>query len=149
MRFGTNGGLNSGSAEFVLQIAGKIQINRGRKRHLHFLLPASALLDIFAAQLLRRLAFLDEQGKRRIFVVYDLLVLDQLEKAIIRHIFALLIVSAPEEHREREKAERDRDQSDAAPVETGVGAALLVVPLGVTIVLWHKGCVYSRRRTLS
>src|SRR5207248_10428084 len=113
-------------------------LTRRGTRHLHVLLHASALLAIFAAQLLRRLAFLDEQGKRRIFVVYDLLVLDQLEKAIIRHIFALLIIPAPEQHREREKAEGDRDEGDAAPIKARFGAALLVVALGVTIVLWHE-----------
>src|SRR5207248_3033791 len=120
MRFGPNGRLNSSSGEFVLQIAGKIQINRSRKRHLHVLLATRALPDVFAAQFLRWLAFLDEQGERRIFVVYDLLVLEQFEKPIIRHIFTLLIIPAPEKHGEGEKAERDCDQDDPAPVQRGL-----------------------------
>src|SRR5207248_2553798 len=123
MRFGANSRLNAGGGEFVLQIAGEIEINRGVERHLHVLLTAGALPDILAAQLLSRLTFLDEQGEGRIFVVHNLLVLEQFEKAVIRHIFALLIVPAPEEHRESEKAERDRDQDDAAPVKARLIAA--------------------------
>src|SRR6266446_48635 len=92
--------------------------------------------------------FLDEQGKRRIFVVHDLLVLKQLEEAIVGNVFELRIVPAPEEHREGEKAESDRDQDDAAPIETRLVAAGLVLALGVTIGLWHKGCDYSRIQRL-
>src|SRR3989442_795993 len=142
MRFGTDGRLNSGSGELVLQIAGEIEINDGAKRQLHVLRAAVALLDVFAAQLLGGLAFLDEQGKRRIFVVHDLLVLKQLEKAIVGNVFELRIVPAPEEHREGEKAESDRDQDDAAPIETRLVAAGLVLAVGATIGLLHKGCEY-------
>jgi len=67
MRFGTNGRLNSGGGEFVLQIAGEIEINDGAERHLHVLRAAGALLDIFAANCWVGWPFLDEQGERRIF----------------------------------------------------------------------------------
>ena len=148
MRFGTNGRLNSGGGELVLQIAGEIEINDGAERHFHVLRAAGALLDIFAAQLLGGLAFLDEQGERRIFVVNDLLVLEQLEEAIVGNVLELRIISAPEEHRQRKKAEGDRDQDDAAPVEARLVAAGLVLALGVTIGLWHKGCDYGRGKRL-
>src|SRR5260370_19285429 len=90
MGFGTDGRLNSGSGEPVLQIAGEIEINDGAKRQLHVLRAAGALLDVFAAQLLGGLAFLDEQGKRRIFVVHDLLVLKQLEDVPYNRFLELL-----------------------------------------------------------
>src|SRR5207253_10038016 len=109
---------------------------------------AGALLDIFAAQLLGGLACLDEQGERRIFVVNDLLVLEQLEEAIVGNVLELRIISAPEEHRQRKKAEGDRDQDDAAPVEARLVAAGLVLALGVTIGLCHKGCDYGRGKRL-
>src|SRR6266446_1218513 len=105
MRFGTNGRLNSSGGEFVLQIAGEIEINNGAERHFHVLHAASALLDVFAAQLLGGLAFLDEQGERRIFVVNDLLVLEQFEEAIVGNVLELRIIPAPEEHRQGKKAE--------------------------------------------
>src|SRR6266446_9994314 len=105
MRFGTNGRLNSGGGELVLQIAGEIEINDGAERHFHVLRAAGALLDIFAAQLLGGLAFLDEQGERRIFVVNDLLVLEQFEEAIVGNVLELRIIPAPEEHRQGKKAE--------------------------------------------
>src|SRR5437588_4554257 len=149
MRLGTNARLNSGGGEFVLQIAGEIKINDGAKRHFHVLRAACSLLEIFAAQLLGWLAFLDKQGERHIFVVHDLLVLEQFEEAIVGDIFELGIIPAPEKHREGEKAERDRDQDDAAPVEARLVAAGLVLPLGVTIGLWHKGCDYSRIQRLA
>ena len=148
MRFGTNGRLNSSGREFVLQIAGEIEINDGPERHLHVLRAAGALLDVFAAQLLGGLAFLHEQGERRIFVVNDLLVLEQFEEAIIGNVLELRIIPAPEEHRQGKKAEGDRDQDDAAPVEARLVAAGLILALGVTIGLWHKGCDYSRRQRL-
>src|SRR6202043_3422436 len=137
MGFGADARLNSSGGEFVLQVAGEIEINDGAKRHFHVLRAAGALLDVFAAQLLRGLTFLDVQSERRIFVAHDLLVLEQFEEAIVGNIFQLRIIPAPEEHRESEKAEGDRDQDDAAPVEARLVAALLVLPLGVTIGLWH------------
>src|SRR5207253_4568270 len=112
MRFGTNGRLNSGGGKFVLQIAGEIEINDGAERHLHVLRAAGALLDIFAAQLLGGLAFLDEQGERRIFVVNDLLVLEQLEEAGVGNVLELRIIPVPEEHRQCKIAEGDRDRSE-------------------------------------
>src|SRR5438477_12155814 len=150
MGFGTDARLNSSGSEFVLQVAGEIEINDRAKRHLHVLRAAGALLDIFAAQLLRGLAFLDVQRERRIFVVDDLLILEQFEEAIVGDIFELRIIPTPKEHGEGEKAEGDRDQDDAAPVEARLvaAAALLVLPLRVTIGLWHKGCDYSRIQRL-
>ncbi len=148
MRFGTDGRLNSGSGELVLQIAGEIEINDGAERQLHVLRAAGALLDVFAAQLLGGLTFLDVQSERRIFVVHDLLVLEQLEEAIVGNVLELRIIPAPEEHRQGEKAEGDRDQDDAAPVEARLVAAGLVLALGVTIGLWHKGCDYYRKERL-
>src|SRR5260370_36702924 len=145
MRFGTDGRLNSGSGELVLQIAGEIEINDGAERHLHVLRAAGALLDVFAAQLLGGLTFLDVQSERRIFVVHDLLVLEQLEEAIVGNVLELRIIPAPEEHRQGEKAEGDRDQDDAAPVEARLVAAGPVLALRVTIGLWQKGCDYYRK----
>src|SRR6266404_5853686 len=45
VRFRTNGRLNSGGVEFVLQVAGEIKINRGAERHGRVLVATGALLD--------------------------------------------------------------------------------------------------------
>src|SRR5204862_4700714 len=103
VRFGTNGRLNPRGRKFFLQVVRESQVNRGAERHVHVLRTAGALLDVFAAQLLRRLAFLNEQRERRIFVVHDLLVLEQIEEAIVRNVLQLLVAPLPEDHRQRDE----------------------------------------------
>src|SRR5689334_14081989 len=151
MRFRPDGRLDSHRREFFLQVAGEIQIDRGAEPNFLVLRAAGALLDVFPAKLLSRLALFDVQSERRIFVVHDLLVLEQFEEAIVGNVFKLLITAAVKQHREREKAECYGDEDDAAPVEARLVAvaSLLVVALRVTIGLWHKGCDYGLRRTLS
>src|SRR5262249_50891096 len=104
VRLGANGRLNSRGGEFVLQIVSEIEINNGAKLHVRVLGSAGALLDVFAAQFLCRFAFFDVQSERRILVVHDLLVLEQLEEAIVGNIVDGRIVAAPEQHRQGEKA---------------------------------------------
>ena len=149
MRFGANGRLNSRGREFVLQIAGEIQINDGAEQHGTVLVAAAALLDVFAAQFLSGFTFLDEEGERYVFVAYDLLVLEQLEEAIIGNVFNLLVAALPKDHCEGDEGEAERQHDDAAPVEAGLVAALFVLALGVAVRLWHKGCAYSRKQRLT
>ncbi len=149
MRFRANARLNSGGGEFVLQIAGEIQINDGAEHHIHVLRAASALTDVFAAQFLRGFAFLDEQGERHIFVVHDLLILEQFEEAVVGDIFNLLVAALPKNHRQRDQSETERQHDNAAPIEVRLVAALFVLALGVAVRLWHKGCAYSRDQRLS
>ena len=77
--------------------------------------------------------------QRIILVVDDLLVLEQLEEAVVRHVFEGLHPAAEIEHREGNAPEADGQEDDAAPVEIGLIAAGFILFLRVTIGFWHKG----------
>src|SRR5262249_48719108 len=99
-----------------------------------------ALADVRAAQRLRWPPVLHDQLERIIFVVNDLLVLQQLEETVIRHVLDRLHSSPVKDHRHRNQSESNHDENDAAPIKTGLAPAVLILLLRVTIELSHKNC---------
>jgi hypothetical protein len=97
------------------------------------------LANVSAAQSLRRSAIFDDKSQRIIFVVDDLLVLQQLYEAVVRDVFEGLHSAAKIEHGECNAAEADRKENDAAPIEIGFVTAGFILSLRVTIWLWHNG----------
>jgi len=89
---------------------------------------------------LRWPAILHHQLERIIFIVNDLLVFQQLEKTVIRHVFDRLHPAAVKDHRHRNQSESDHDENDAAPVKTGFASAVFILLLRVAIELSHKNC---------
>src|SRR5205814_10440554 len=96
------------------------------------------LADVRATQRLRWPPILHNQLEWIIFIVNDLLVLQQLEKTVIRHVFDRLHPSPVKDHRHRNQSESDYDENDAAPVKTGLVAAVLILLLRVAIELGHN-----------
>ncbi len=128
------------SAKLFLQVIREIQIDGGPERHRLSGRRTHPLADVRAAERLRGPAVLDHQLERIIFVVNDLLVLQQLEKTIIRHVFNRLHASPVKEHRHRNQTESDHDENDAAPIKIGFAPAGPILLLGVAIELSHKNC---------
>ncbi len=98
------------------------------------------MLKVIAAQRLRRATFFDNERQGKIFVVNDLLIVEQLEETIIRDLFHRLHPSAIKEHGEGNKTEGDRDEDDAAPVKIGLVTAGFILLLRIAIGLGHKEC---------
>ena len=138
VRFGLDRGLNPLRRQFLLQIAGEIQINGGPKLHRLSGLGACALFDIIADQGLGRASFFHHQGERIIFVVQNLLVGEQFEKSVVGDFLQGLIAAAPEQNGQTNQGKGDRDQDHAAPVETGLVSARFILLLRVAIWLRHK-----------
>ena len=133
--------MNARCCEFFLQIISESQIDRGSKRNgLGGCWPCP-LANISAAQGLRRSAILDDKHQWIILVVNDLLVFQQLEKAVVRYVFEGLHPAAEIKHREGDTPEADRQKDDAAPIEIGLIAAGFILSLRVTVGFWHKGTV--------
>ena len=109
------------------------------KRHLLGRGVAHSGPRVGAANRLRRPAFLDDEEERMIRVVDDLLVLEQLEEAIVRDVFLRVVTgAAAEKNGEPDEGKRDREKDDAAPVEVRVAAAVFVVFGRITIGLGHR-----------
>ncbi len=138
VRVALDRGLNPGLAQLILQVRVVVQENGRAEGDLRGLVRAGRLADVIAAERLRGHTLLDHQLEREVFVVRDLLVFQQLEEAIVRHILHVGVGAAAEEHREGNEGESDGDQDHAAPVETGVGAAGFVLLFRVAIWLGHK-----------
>src|SRR6266480_7043530 len=138
VRFRLDRGLNAGVGKLFLQIICEIWIDRGSKRHRLRRRRAHSLADVRAAQCLRRPAILYHQLERIIFVVSNLLVFQQLEKTIIRHVFNRLHSSPVKEHRHRNQTESDHDENNAAPIKIGFAPARFIFLLRVAIELRHK-----------
>src|SRR5213595_3070993 len=96
------------------------------------------LPDVRAAQCLRRSAIFNDQLERIIFVANDLLVLQQLEKTVIRHVFNRLHPAPVKEHRHRNQTESDDNENDAAPIKIRFAPAVFVFSLRVAIKLSYK-----------
>jgi hypothetical protein len=86
---------------------------------------------------LRRPAFLDHEGEGRIFVTDDLLVIEQLEEAIVGNVFDVLIGAAPEKNGQRYEGESDGNEDNPATIETRLVPPRFVLALRITIRLRH------------
>ena len=138
VRFGLDGGLNAGGSQFFLQIICETQIDRGSKGHLLGRRRTDSLAYISAAQRLGWPAIFYHQLERVAFVVNDLLILEQLEKPVIRHVFDWLHPSAVKEHRHRDQTKSDHDEDDATPIKIGFAPAVFILFLRVAIELSHR-----------
>src|SRR5437588_7415498 len=133
VRFRDDGRLNSRGGEAVLQVGVVIEIDRGAKRNLLSRSSADALFDVRAAQGLGGPPVFDHQFERIILVRDNLFILEQLEETIVGDVLHRLHSPAIKEHGERNKAEGDRDEDDAAPVKIGFAPAGFIFLLGVAI----------------
>ena len=95
VRLGANRDRHIGGSQFLLQIGGEIQIDGRPKRHLLRRGIADPRPRISAADGLGRPAFLDDQSERELRVVDDLLVLEQLEEAIVGHVLLGAVAVPP------------------------------------------------------
>ena len=138
VRFRDDGWLNSRSGEALLQVGVVIEVDRGPKRNLLSRGGANALLDVRAAQGLGGPPVFDHKFERIIFVRDNLFILQQLEETIIGDVFHRLHPPAIKEHGERNKAEGDRDEDDAAPVKIGFAPAGFILLLRIAIRLRHE-----------
>src|SRR5947207_9677022 len=137
VRFGLDGGLNTGCRELLLQIVCESQIDRSSKWHLLGRCRTDSLADISAAQRLGGAAIFYHQHERIVFVVNDLLILEQLEEPVIRHVFDRLHSAAVKEHRHRDQTKSDYDEDNAAPIKIGFAPAVFIFSLRVAIELSH------------
>ena len=95
VRFGADGRLNAGSAKPLLEVGTEIQIDRSAE--LHRLFRAGGLFAVITDEGPGGLAFLNEQGNWEIFVANDLLVIKQLDKAVVGDVFDILITAVANE----------------------------------------------------
>src|SRR5262249_39355821 len=119
VRFSFDGWLNACGCELLLEVICKTQIDGGPKRNLLRRSRTHSLAGVSTAQSLRWPAILDHQLKRIVFVVNDLLVLQQLEKSVIWNVFDRLHSAAVKEHRHRDQTEGDHDEDNATPIKIG------------------------------
>ena len=89
-----------------MEIGVVVQVNGRAKWHLLRGLGAHTLLDVSAAQGLGGPAFLDHELERVILVDDDLLVLEQLEEAVIGHIFDVVVSAAAEKNGQTDQAQK-------------------------------------------
>ena len=95
---------------------------------------------------LSRPAFLDDESERELRIVDDLLVLEEIEEAIVGHILLGAVAgAAAEQNRQTDQGKSDREEDDAAPIKVRV-AASLVVFLRITIWLSHRRMLRLERR---
>ena len=127
-----------GGSQFLLQIGGKIQINGRPKRDLLRRGIAHPGTRIKTADTLGWPAFLDDQSERELRVVDDLLLLKEVEEAIVGHVLLGAVAGpAPKQNRQTDQGKGDREEDDAAPVKVRI-AVSLVVFLRITIWLSHR-----------
>ena len=66
-------------------------------------------------------AFLDDEAEREFRVVDDLLVLEQLQEAIVGHVFLGAVAgAATKQDRQTDQGKGDREEDDAAPVKVRI-----------------------------
>ncbi len=101
---------------------------------------------IGAADGLGGMTILDDEAKGILRVVDDLLVFEQVEKAVIRDVFERLHSAAEKKHGQGDQTEGDREENHAAPIKIGVVAAGLILPLRVPVRLWHRKKFYNGKK---
>src|SRR5438552_2787191 len=134
VRFGADGRLNSGSGKPLLEIGTEIQIDDGAK--LHRLFRAGGLFAVVTDEGPGRLAFLNEQGDRQIFVADDLLVIEQLDKAVVGDVLDILVTAIAHEQRHADETKGNGNKNDAAPVKVRL-VITLIIALGIAVRLRH------------
>jgi hypothetical protein len=93
---------------------------------------------------LGRSAFLDDEAQRVFRIVDDLLVLQELEKAIVRHILFGAVAGTPtEENGQTDQGKGDGKENNAAPIKIGVTASFIVF-LRIPVGLSHGKCYATR-----
>src|SRR5205085_11460168 len=95
VRFRADSRLNAGSAKPFLEIGAEIQIDRGAE--LHCLFRAGGLFAVITDEGPGGLALLNEEGDREIFVANDLLVIEQLDEAVVRDVLNILVTAVANE----------------------------------------------------
>src|SRR5438105_6053732 len=95
VRFGADGRLNAGSTKPLLEVGAEIQIDRGAE--LHCLFRPGGLFAVITDEGPSGLAFLHQQGDREVFVANDLLIIEQLDKAVVVEVLDILITAVANE----------------------------------------------------
>src|SRR5438874_4663612 len=106
VRFGADGRLNAGTGKSLLQIGTEIQIDNGAK--LHRLFGAGGLFAVITDESPGGLAFLNEQGNWEVFVANDLLVIEELDKAVVGDVLDILVTTVTNEQGHADEAKGDR-----------------------------------------
>src|SRR5207302_355848 len=134
VRFGANGRLNAGSGKSLLQIGTEIQIDNRAK--LHRLFGASGLFTVITNESPGGLAFLNEQGNWEVFVANDLLVIEELDKAVVGDVLDILITTVTNKQGHADETKGNGNKNDAAPVKVRLVIALIIA-LGIAVGLRH------------
>src|SRR6478609_6368380 len=134
VRFGADGRLNAGSGKSLLQIGTEIQIDNRAK--LHRLFGAGGLFAVIPDESPGGLAFLNEQGNWEVFVADDLLVIEELDKAVVGDVLDILVTTVTNEQGHADEAKGNGNKNDAAPVKVRLVIALIIA-LGIAVGLRH------------
>ncbi len=134
VRFGADGRLNAGSGKSLLEIGTEIQIDNGAK--LHRLFRAGGLFAVITDESPGGLAFLNEQSNWEVFVADDLLVIEELDKAVVGDVLDILVTAVANEQGHADEAKGNGNKNDAAPVKVRLVIALIIA-LGIAVRLRH------------
>ena len=134
VRLSANSRLDSSGSKFFLQV--RIIVEEDRGPELGRLLDTGGLLPVIPNQRLGRLSFLDDESEGKILVVDDLLIIEQLDEAVVGDILDIGVTAIADEESHADQGKGDRDQDDAAPIKVRLVTAL-VVARGVSIGLCH------------
>ena len=107
IRLSANSRLNSSGGEFFLQVRIIIEENRGPE--LGRLLDTGGLLPVIADQGLGWLSFLDDESKGKILVADDLLVIEQLDEAVVGDILDIGVAAIADEQGHADQGKGDGD----------------------------------------
>src|SRR5439155_23310349 len=82
------------------------------------------------------LAFLNEQCNWKVFVANDLLVIEELDKAVVGDVLDILVTTVTNEQGHADEAKGNGNKNDAAPVKVRLVIALIIA-LGIAVGLRH------------
>ena len=135
-----------GRLELFLEVGGKIQKDRGSKRHLLFGSIAHPGPGVSATNRLCWPTLLNHQTERKLRIVHNLFVREQVEKTVVRHVLLGAVAGpATEQNRQADQGKSDREEDNTAPIEVRIAPSLGVF-LRIAIWLGHRKC-YPRSGT--
>ncbi|PYK59248.1 MAG: hypothetical protein DME43_09385 [Verrucomicrobia bacterium] len=126
--------MNAGSTKPLLEVGAEIQIDRGPE--LHCLFRPGGLFAVITDEGPSGLAFLHQQGDREVFVANDLLIIEQLDKAVVGDVLDILVTPVANQQSHADKAKGNGNQNDTAPVKIRLVIALIIA-LGIAVRLRH------------
>src|SRR2546430_4444953 len=107
-----------------------------KRATLYRLFGASGLFTVITNESTGGLAFLNEQGNWEVFVANDLLVIEELDKAVVGDVLDILVATVTNEQGHADEAKGNGNKNDAAPVKVRLVIALIIA-LGIAVGLRH------------